>query len=199
MLAQFVLPFQITASIFVVVWIVAVWRLQKRIAFITVSLLLLFIPACTGIKSIVDAFRYGRFEYASALDVPADGYIKLPPSATQIVLYRDGAGHRARFSISTELLRTWIDEQRALRPDLNSSPNDQEWEIKPDAKAVGAIDLSDHLELVQQLFRQRFPDTNWTFDPAMIHVTVTRSDRGGGFSVWHVPATGETYLSAGYW
>lgn len=194
MLAPLVLPLQITVAIFAVVWIGAalVLKTPKRMASLTLAAMLLFIPSCAGIMAIVDAVRYGRFDYPSAADIPRDGYIELPESAVKIALYRHASGHRARFSIDTESLRTWIDERRSQRPDLNHAHDDDEWTASTDQSPDG-------LRLKQEIFSRRFPDTGWLYDPKLVELHVSRSDRGGGYTVWHNPASGDTYLSAAYW
>lgn len=196
MFAPLVLPFQITVAAFAVLWCVGALTLRtpKRIAWLSAAAVLLFIPSCVGVMAVVDSQRYGRFDYATTSEIPNDGYIELPRNAAVITLYRNGAGHWARFTIDTLSLQSWIDERRSLRPDLNRLHDDDEWsQTETDTKRP------DMLELNQQIFSNRFPDTDWTYDPAMLEVHVSRSDRGGGYTVWHVPSTGDTYISAGYW
>ncbi|WP_168564976.1 hypothetical protein [Crateriforma spongiae] len=196
MLAPLVLPFQITVAVFAVLWCLGAMTLRspRRITWLSLAAMILFIPSCTGIMAIVDSQRYGRFDYAEASDVPDDGYIELPADATDITLYRNGAGHWAKFTIDTPSLRSWIGDRRSLRPDLNQHHDDDEWLTK-----TGNKQRQDMIELNQQVFGHRFPDTGWVYDPTMVQVHVTRSARGGGYTVWHVPSTGDTYLSAGYW
>lgn len=196
MLAPLVLPFQITVTAFAVLWCVGALTLRKprRIAWLSLAAVLLFIPSCAGVMAIVDLQRYGRFDYATASEIPDDGYIELPATATDITLYRNGAGHWAKFAIDLPSLRSWIYERRSLRPDLNRHHDDDEW-LSKDSEHQ----RPDRLELNQQIFGDRFPETGWTYDPSMLQVQVSRSDRGGGYTVWHVPSTGETYISAGYW
>ena len=196
MLAPLVLPFQITFAILAILWCVGALLLRTpvRIIVLSLALMLLFIPSCIGVMAIVDMKRYGRFDYAAAKQIPVDGYIELPSAATNITLYRNGAGHWAKFSIDTPTLRSWIDERRSLRPDLNNSQDENEWEQKE------SITLRpDILELKQQIFANRFPNTGWIYDPSMIDMHVRRSDRGGGYTVWHVTSNGDSYIRAGYW
>jgi hypothetical protein len=143
--------------------------------------------------AVVDSHRYGRFDYGNASDIPDDGYIELPTNATEITLYRNGAGHWAKFTIDTPSLKSWINDRLSLRPDLNELHDDEWLQIDTETQRP------DLLELNQQIFNIRFPETGWAYDPSMMEVHVSRSGRGGGYTVWHVPSTGETYLSAGYW
>ncbi len=196
MLAPLVLPFQITVASFAVLWCVGALTLRtpKRIAWLSVAAVFLLIPSCVGVMAVVDLQRYGRFDYARASDIPNDGYIELPVNATDITLYRNGAGHWAKFTIDIASLRSWIDERRSLRPDLNRHHDDENWLTKTTDPQRPVMH-----ELNQQIFGDRFPETGWTYDPSMLQLQVSRSDRGGGYTVWHVPSTGDTFISAGYW
>lgn len=196
MLAPVVLPFQITVALFAVLWCLGAFTLRtpKRIAWLSLAALLLFIPSCTGIMAIVDLQRYGRFNYADASEIPHDGYIELPESAKDITLYRNGAGHWAKFKIDTTTLRAWIDDRRALQPDLYQYHDDDEWLAKP-----RNTQAQDERNQEQQVFANRFPDSGWVYDPMMVRVRVTRSKRGSGYTLWHLSATGDTYLNASYW
>ena len=196
MFAPTVLPFQITAAAFAILWCVCAIALRtpKRIAWLSFAAVLLFIPSCLGVMAVVDLQRYGRFDYATTSEIPADEYIELPATATDITLYRNGAGHWAKFMIDTPTLQSWIDERRSLRPDLNRHHDADEW-----LATANEPQRPDMLELNQRIFGDQFPTTGWTYDPSMLQVHVSRSDRGGGYTVWHVPSTGDTFLSAGYW
>ena len=196
MLAPIVLPFQITVAVFAVLWCAGAMRLRtpKRIAFLSLACLVLFIPSCVGVMTVVDSQRYGRFDYDIAAKVPKDGYIEIPTNASEITLYRNDAGHWAKFVVDTPSLKSWIDAHRSLRPDLNANHDDDEWVPKQTN-----TQRPDILEQNQQTFDNRFPKTGWKYDPSMVELDVRLSDRGGGYTVWHVPSTGITYLSAGYW
>ena len=162
MLAPLVLPFQITLAAFAVLWCVGALILRKptRIAWLSLAAVLLFIPSCVGVMAVVDLQRYGRFDYAAVSEIPDDGYIELPATATDITLYRNGAGHWAKFTIDTPSLRSWIDERRSLRPDLNRHHDDDEWLAKATERQ-----RPDMLELNQQIFGNRFPETGWGLRP----------------------------------
>ena len=142
----------------------------------------------------VDPFRYGRFEYRTADEIPLDGYIELPITATNIVIHRQAPGHQARFEISTEDLRAWVIKMRSLCPELNQNANDEIWE-KGDSKQIAKS--FDDLE--RQIFDRFFAKTGGTFEPKMTFNHVTRSSRGGGYTIWHAPVSNLAYLNAGYW
>lgn len=196
MFASLVLPFQITAVLFLVVLVVSNLWVRKG-KFVVLSLLagvLLFIPSCVGVMAVVDAFRYGKFEYATASEINQDPYIELPPNAKQIVLHRNSGRHIARFEIGTEELLAWLEKMRALRPDLNPKQiQDKAFEV---ADKRGRKEM---LASRSDWFADEFFETEWEFDPEMRKYHVMRSDRGGGYSVWHAPDSGVAYLNAGYW
>ena len=55
------------------------------------------------------------------------------------------------------------------------------------------------LQLNAKEFAGRFPEPGWTYDPDMVELEVSRSDGGGGYTIWHVPDTDVTYLDAVSW
>lgn len=196
MFASFELPFYITVAVFGVGLLVAsfISRREKTYLICLAVSFFLFVPSCTGVMLIVDQFRYGRFDYLTESEVPRDGYIELPPTATHIVLYRNRAGHCARFGSSTELLMSWVAEVRARHPSINMFADKQEH-----LKRFPEGWLKEIHKHESNVFAQRFPNTGWTYDPEMIELRVNRSRHGDSFTLWHLPSTGDTYLSAQYW
>lgn len=194
MFAPVVLPFQITCAILLIAVIaipVVFCRLQSRVVAL-LAVFLLFVPSCTAVMLVVDQFRYGRFDYATAAAVPRDGYIELPPSATDIELHRSGDGHAASFVVATEELLPWIAEKRSLRPELQV----------PDDLAITEVPEHSRAEVHQlrsEDFSRRFGQLGWKYAPELIKYHVARSSDFGGYTIWHLPATGDTFLDAGYW
>ena len=178
MFAPVVLPFQITCVVMILFLIIGLLRSNggKAKVVVVCSSLLLFIPSCTAVMFAVDQFRYGRFEYASRSEMPEDGYIELPPTAQKITLYRNGAGHWAKFAIETSALMEWIEKMRALRPGLKTDLDGDEWVNN----AIPQIQ-AEMGKLYAEEFANRFPDTGWQYKPSMNRYYVNRSDRGGGF------------------
>lgn len=195
MFASAVLPFQITAAIFAVLWVVGALLLKPRqIAWLSIATVLLFIPFCIGVTVIVDSVRYGRFQYKTAAEIPQDGYIELPPAATNITLYRNASGHWGRFSIDTPTLQLWVEERRSLRPDLNKLQQTDEGK-----SGTVAMQHPEMIQIAKSIFDNRFPGTGWSYDPSMIEFHVSTSKRGGGYTLYHIRETGDTYLRAAYW
>jgi hypothetical protein len=167
-----------------------------------VALLFMFIPSCTGIMYVVDQFRYGRFEYPTISAMPTDGHVELPSKSRNIILYKNDAGHTAKFEIATSSLIEWINEMRALRPDLNPV---HQIEAEPEASPAGLPEeffaqLENESSARQkELLNRGFPEANWGYDPKMLTYHVSRSPQGGGYTVWHVPESGVAYLTSGYW
>ncbi|MFO0913452.1 MAG: hypothetical protein U0795_10880 [Pirellulales bacterium] len=84
---------------------------------------------------------------------------------------------------------------QALRPELNSAATNND-QLSPDLpKSLRAKMIA----LKSEEFAHRFSDTDWSYDPQMVEYHVSRSDRGGGYQIWHLPETGETFLSGVYW
>ena len=193
MLAPLVLPVQITAGLLALLWVAGwLWpRTARRFDLYTALLMVLFIPSCVGVGTVVDMFRYGRFDYAQATDIPADGYVEQPDAATKITLYRFYSGHKARFTIETTSLKKWVDERRAQRPELNNTEEPTPAKSFPQEPEILAVN--------RRLFDIRFRDTGWTYNPLMQEYSAILAADGAGFHLWHLPDTGETYLWASYW
>ncbi|WP_442507119.1 DUF308 domain-containing protein [Novipirellula sp. SH528] len=164
------------------------WAGRRRRGFIAVSsafaclvCAVIFNLAETGIG---DQSRYGRFEYANAADIPNDWYIELPSSAKGITLFQDEMGHRARFTVATDDLTSWVERTRSLKPNLNLPEDDDEWTSQSTEQFSAKI------------FARRFSDTDWTYTPGMLELHVTRASDFGGYTIWHEPETDVTYLAA---
>ncbi|MEQ1826965.1 MAG: hypothetical protein ABL921_13505, partial [Pirellula sp.] len=158
MLAFLKLPVAITFWCMVaMVIVVAICKPRPQpIGFALVIAVAGFIPSCVGIMHVVDQFRYGRFEYASAAVVPKDGYIELPSAALNIVLYRDAVGHCARFQVETDELREWFESMRLKRPDLNRGNESETWEPKPESRLTQLSEA--------ETFELDFKATGWPYD-----------------------------------
>lgn len=117
MLWPIVLPVQLTFGIMVAMiaisTLLAVAFKWKPIRVFVGSIALAFVaffPSCTGIMSVLDARRFGVFQYATYGDVRDFRiYRYLPDSARSIILEKTAMGHRARYSISEPEMRDYID------------------------------------------------------------------------------------------
>ena len=162
-----VLPFQITAAVFAVALVVSNAAVRKwSFAVLSVSAaVVLFCPACIGVGMIVEAVKYGRFEYADTSGMPAHRYVHLPPEAQNIVLHTSSARHEARFVISTPELEEWILETRSTQPELSeatAAPSDSDWSPK---LAAGMRRYE------AERFKNDFPLSGWSYEPGMREYT----------------------------
>jgi len=117
MLWPLILPFQITCVVLTTIVIALTviapwlkWRRAKTFLNSTIVALLLFVPSCTALQVVVDRIRFGHFEYASFADVQdfrAKRY--LPPSATEIKMYKTSNGYFAWYHVSKAELHSFLD------------------------------------------------------------------------------------------
>ncbi|MDQ3333292.1 MAG: hypothetical protein M3552_22040 [Planctomycetota bacterium] len=196
MSAPVVLPFQITCAILLIALVATpfVFRRAASRAMAIVAAFVLFIPSCTAVMLVVDQFRYGRFEYATAAEVPTGGYLEFPASATDIVVESYGAGHKARFNVGTDELRDWIVALKGKLPEYYSTDG-RAIEDSPEQRSPQDV-LAEYDR--RSAFEQTFAELGWSYDPAMVQFSVTRNTRGGGYTIWHLSETGETYLRGYY-
>ncbi len=192
MLWPIVLPFQITACVILglIVLATALAPLAKRrriptlFAFSALGLLA-FVPSCIGIKSVIDARRFGVFNYATfdeVNDFRVERY--LPPTARNITLDKYAQGFRARYAISEAELTAYLDELWAKYGDRSSSK-------RGELAAMATVDREFH--------KLRFGDLGWPpLDDATERFSPT-AENGAGFSVWFSPKEGFAYEQAGYW
>lgn len=190
MLVPFILPFQITVVVLGVLVICAAVVFprfgMKLVPAILLSFLLAgvaFVPLCAGIKSVVDAARYGGFAYGSATSI-TDPYIEVPPSATDITVYRTGMGHHARFTVAEDKLQTWLAGVRA--------EYEQSWHGEP---MIAATPFA----LTRDAFEYKFGTFGWEYPPDNSELLGPSAPDGGGFSIWYSPQQGKAYLRAAYW
>ena len=190
MFVPFILPFQITATALGVLVVCAVLILprfgMKLVPAILLSLLLAgiaFIPLCAGIKSVVDSARFGGFAYGSTASI-TDPYIEIPPSATDITVYRTGMGHHTRFTVPEDELQKWLVGVRA--------EYERSWHGDPMITASTRA-------LTRDDFAVEFGTFGWEYPPDNFELVGPSAPNGAGFSIWYSPNQGKAYLRAGYW
>ncbi|MEM1223475.1 MAG: hypothetical protein AAGH40_12025, partial [Verrucomicrobiota bacterium] len=75
------------------------------------SAVLVFIPSCSGLMFLIDAYRFGYFQYESYTEVADDHvYLFLPPGSKKISIEKSAHGHRAKYIISESELRAFLDD-----------------------------------------------------------------------------------------
>lgn len=188
MFAPVVLPFQITVVVFVVA-LVAIRILLRRKTALAIALLfsfLLFVPSCIGIALIVDAIRYGQFEYATATEID-DPYVKIPKSARSITLHKYSSGHEIRFACEYEELVTWMKSVDDRRNQFAATT--------PFELDKGLVDA----KVRRQSFGNLFARHGWSMPDDVVHYKGWRSARGSGFDVWYSPSNSTGFIRDGYW
>ena len=137
----------------------------------------LFIPSCVGISLIVEFVRYGRFTYQGAVEI-TDAKVQLPPSATEITLFKYASGHDARFKVSKEDLSQWLESNQADRS-----------EKRPDGTLGASVPA--HFSKYGWPSNADKNDLEKYVGPI--------AETGAGFVVWYSPKNGIAYLHCGYW
>jgi hypothetical protein len=123
MLWPIVLPFQISLAFWLSVIIIAGlfaprWNIKRLKAMIQSLLvgMILFIPSCAVIQSVLDPLRFGMFQYPD-FNAVGDWRIQryLPKDATDISIEKrwGGNGYRAKFKISKAELDAWFEDSWA--------------------------------------------------------------------------------------
>ncbi len=138
-----------------------------------------------GIGLIVDAIRYGQFEYRTAAEID-DPYVEIPHNSTEITLHKYASGHEVRFTSEQEDLVTWMHSVVNRRQQLaNATPFEKYQALKGD-------DL-------QRLWDHDFGRRHWPMPDDVVRYQGSRSARGSGFDVWYSPSSRTGYVRAGYW
>ncbi len=119
MLWPFILPIQITLWLLIAVVTTALacaarfrWKLGRTLAWAILIPGIAFIPSCTAIQWVLDAQRFGVFEYETYAEVK-DFRVErhLPPAATDITLEKFPNRNRARYKIAESDLRVFLEGQ----------------------------------------------------------------------------------------
>jgi hypothetical protein len=182
------LPFQITLALWLGAILVAgifapKWGV-KRLKSVLLGFLigiLLFIPACVGVKYILDPFRFGMFQYpnfAAVHDWRVQRYLPDAASEITIEIPVHGNGFRAKFYITKPALETWFE---------------QSWEEGAKYSIISRKEAQDFNE------PQEFYDLGWQRMPGAVMYVGPMEDDGGGYYVWYSEEEGIAYEDAGYW
>ncbi|GAB5440590.1 MAG: hypothetical protein Fues2KO_09390 [Fuerstiella sp.] len=174
MLWPVVLPLQITCCVllFADVALTAVaspktWGRGKAFLCYFAIALLAFAPAYFGIRTAVDAVRFGDFSYASYNDVSDSRSRRyLPETATDIQMRKHANGYLARYELSSDELTLYLNGL---------------WRQHGDRSAMKRGGFSGEGESVDsRSFDTIFGDLGWACSPeATIHFSPRESDGGG--------------------
>jgi len=192
MLWPLVLPFQITFC--VLAGLVALltsfapvlkWKCRAALGVSLGLAFVAFIPSCTGIMTIVDAQRFGVFEYDSFSEVD-DFRVErfLPTQARGITLDKFAVGHRAKYSISESELRSYLDGL---------------WHQYGEYSAIPRDELGDGASASAESFDYYFGDLGWPALENAIELHSPVESDGGGATYFFDPTTNTAYHRAGYW
>ncbi|MCA9238646.1 MAG: hypothetical protein KDA37_00525 [Planctomycetales bacterium] len=189
MLWPVVLPAEITFWTLVGLVLVATLaaRTKRGAAFALASLLAVFafVPSCIGIQAIVDARRFGTFEYddySRVQDFRVERY--LPPAAEKITLKKHPQGYVAKYEISESELAAYLDGLWERYGHLSASTRDQ---------------LDDGTTVSYESFALSFQAVDWPpLKSATSYHSPVESD-GGGASYYFDVESGVVYQHAGYW
>ncbi|WP_146416604.1 hypothetical protein [Crateriforma conspicua] len=130
--------------------------------------------------------------FGNASDVPEGSVVEVPSNATQIAVTHLSGQHRATFTADLPDVQQWVDDLRALKPELNSNPRPPDW----------LADANEYLkpELINEerdTFALRMGSPSG-FSEHLLKFVIVRSARGGVTTLWHDPDTSSNYLWAVY-
>ncbi|WP_146577189.1 hypothetical protein [Neorhodopirellula pilleata] len=130
--------------------------------------------------------------FNSASSVPSNSVIEVPSNATHIAVTHLSGQHRATFTADLQGVQQWVDDLRALKPELNSTPRSPNW----------LVDANEYLKptLINEerdTFTLRMGSPSG-FSEHMLKFVIVRSTRGGVTTLWHDPHTSRNYLWAVY-
>ena len=192
MLWPIVLPFKITACVLLAVVFLATlaaplarWRRVPTFVGVMVLSFLAFVPSCTGIMNILDAKRFGVFDYQTFNEV-GDFRVEryLPRVARDITVDKYAQGFRARFTISQTQLDAYMDE-------VWSTYGDQSVVKRGEMSAMELVDKKSH-----DLY---YGDLGWPHLDDATEVYGPTAGNGAGLSVWYSPSKRIAYQRGSYW
>lgn len=190
MLWPVILPAQITFWILIAAVVTATAvapavRIRRVPAFaISLGLaVILFIPSCSGIMTVIDEHRFGVFRYsafASVGDFRVERY--LPPAASDITLEKSPQGFLAKFRIDEDALEKWFESV---------------WDRYGDQSVVTRAEA--HRGGFEYVPEEVLDRMNWRIpDDAQVCVGPVAGN-GAGFTIWYDASRGTAYQRAAYW
>ena len=182
------LTFAIMGAMIVISTLVAValkWKPMGVFVGAVALAFVAFVPSCTGIMSVLDARRFGVFQYATYDDVRDFRiYRYLPDSARSITLEKTAMGHRAKYSITEVEMRDYIDRL---------------WLECGGASAIARSDIEEGEIVRPEEFELRFRELGWPPLTNAIRFHSPIQADGGGAEYFLDVSSGTAYHRAGYW
>lgn len=186
-----VLPFKITACVMAALIAcvtlaapAAKWRRGRTLLVVSGAGLLMFIPSCVFIQSIVDSQRFGVFTCATFDEIDDERVERfLPPSATEITIDKTSRIFRARFRITQQQLDAFLEEKWAQAKRANIYYDSDGW-----------------YETDRERHDNDYGDLGWQyFDDASASGAPVTWLQGSGFWLTYSPSQGIAYQTATYW
>lgn len=144
-----------------------------------------FIPSCTGIMALLDARRFGVFQYANYAEVQDFRiYRYLPPTAQSIALEKTAMGHRAKYLISEAEMRDFVDLI---------------WRKWGDGSAIERTGLREGEVVKPDEMDYLFRDLGWPPLSNAIRFHSPVAGNGAGAQYFLDVSSGIVYHRAGYW
>ncbi len=161
------------------------WEPRSTFAISLLIAFLGFIPSCIVVMKIVDARRFGVFEYDS-FDEVQDFRVErfLPPAARKITLKKSFIGHHAKYLISESELKSYVDGL---------------WDRYGKNSVVPRSKFKDGEPVKGEEIEMDFQGLNWPRMKEAIRFYSPTEDDGGGATYFFDPASGTAYHRAGYW
>lgn len=192
MLWPLVLPLQITCCILAVVIaagtvVAPSLKRSRRKTFVVLTIVsfVLFIPSCAGVTAIVDAYRFGTFQYSAFGDLQdfrVERYI--PKVARNITVNKYAMGHEAKYSIAESELKSYLD---------------QLWDTYGKNSAIPRDQLNDGAVASADKLKAEFAGLNWPLLENAVELHSPVEGDGGGATYYFDKESSVVYHRAGYW
>lgn len=194
MLWPFVLPFQITIVLMIVLFIGVLWvgerrqwQPRNRITAAICVPPLLFIPSCAATSYVVDYFRFGMFHYEN-FDAIDDFRIEryMPPAAADITVFKhySGNGYRARFTITQQDFDAWHNDFWDRYGEYSNVDRPEN-----DGKALSN----------PEDFQRWFGEFNWSLPDDSVQYQSPVAGNGAHYTIDYSPSQQIACLRSCYW
>jgi len=161
------------------------WKRHKTFWIASLFACVVFIPSCVGITFVLDARRFGTFQYdtfSAVQDFRIERY--LPTSARDITLQKFGAGHRAKYTLTQPELTAYLD---AL------------WRKADGYSSMTRDELDDGATLAFAEFAHNFAGLDWPALETVVQFHSPVQANGGGATYYFDVTSNVVYHRAGYW